>query len=207
LYLSVNGTEVKDKVRTTTGTKTIDLIAFKENTRNNFAAISKYKSPFPEIKVSFKENESISGHCYNSFNGKFELIEKTVNQIIIEGVTFKYQFAPEMILHISNQFAKIKPVTAVKNVNAVKALPEVKQAIVVPEIKPKQAALNVSIVDYSERAVAIVGDTIKIKDILKELGCRYNKFLSCGAGWIASKRNIEAIKKELSKLTINVQIN
>ena len=208
LYLSVNGTEVKEK----TGSKgslirTIDLIKFEAKAKDNFEAIANYKSPYPEIKVSFLANESISGYVYNVYNGEHELIEKTENQIIIEGTTFKYQFSPEMILHISNQFAKIKPVTAVKKVATVKALPEVKQAVVVAEIKPKQAALNVSIVDYSERAVAIVGDTIKIKDILRELGCRYNKFLSCGAGWVTSKRNVETIKSELSKLNLLLTIN
>ena len=46
-----------------------------------------------------------------------------------------------------------------------------------------------SIVDYSEKAVVMVGDTIKVKDNLKELGGRYNKFLSCGAGWVFSKKH------------------
>lgn len=184
LYLSVNGTEQK----VSTGMKgslirTINALSF-DDKEANCNSIAAYRSPYPEIKVKF--------------DGEI---------ITIEGATFKYQFAPEMILHISNQFAKIKPVTAVKKIETVKALPEVKQAIVVPEIKPKQAVLNVAIVDYSERAVAIVGDTIKIKDILKELGCRYNKFLSCGAGWITSKRNVETIKTELNKLNVLLTIN
>ncbi len=184
LYLSTNGTEVKEK----TGSKgslirTIDALSF-DDKEANCNSIANYKSPFPEIGVKF--------------DGEI---------ITISGATFKYQFPPEMILHISNQFAKIKTITAAKKVATVKALPEVKQAVVVAEIKPKQAALNVSIVDYSERAVAIVGDTIKIKDILKELGCRYNKFLSCGAGWVTSKRNVETIKSELNKLNVLLTIN
>ena len=184
LYLSVNGMEQK----VSTGSKgslirTINALSF-DDKEANYNAIAKYKSPYPEIKVKF--------------DGEI---------ITISGATFKYQFSPEMILHISNQFAKIKPVTAVKKVATVKASPEVKQAVVVAEIKPKQAALNVSIVDYSERAVAIVGDTIKIKDILRELGCRYNKFLSCGAGWVTSKRNVETISAELSKLNVLLTIN
>ena len=44
------------------------------------------------------------------------------------------------------------------------------------------------IIDYSEKAIALVGDTKDIKDKLKELGGRFNPRLSCGAGWIFSKK-------------------
>lgn len=46
----------------------------------------------------------------------------------------------------------------------------------------------VKIIDYSEKAFAVVGDTKPIKDNLKSLGGRYNKRLSCGAGWIFSAK-------------------
>lgn len=42
--------------------------------------------------------------------------------------------------------------------------------------------------NYSEKAIALVGDTKPIKDILKNLGGRFNSHLSCGAGWIFSKK-------------------
>lgn len=42
--------------------------------------------------------------------------------------------------------------------------------------------------DYSERAIALTGDTKPIKDDLKKLGGRYNPRLKCGAGWIFSKK-------------------
>lgn len=44
------------------------------------------------------------------------------------------------------------------------------------------------IIDYSAKAIAVVGDTRDIKDKLKELGGRFNPRLSCGAGWIFSKK-------------------
>lgn len=43
------------------------------------------------------------------------------------------------------------------------------------------------IIDYSEKAIAIVGDTMSIKEEFKKLGGRYNPRLSCGAGWVFPK--------------------
>lgn len=46
------------------------------------------------------------------------------------------------------------------------------------------------IINYSEKAIAVVGDTKAIKEQLKALGGKFNKYLKCGAGWVfaASKR-------------------
>jgi len=57
---------------------------------------------------------------------------------------------------------------------------------------------SVQIVDYSEKALAVIGDTYPIKDKLKGLGGRFNKFLSCGPGWIFSKTQLEELKTALS---------
>lgn len=56
---------------------------------------------------------------------------------------------------------------------------------------------DVKIVDYSEKAIAIIGDTKPIKELLKALGCRFNPYLSCGVGWIASKKREAEIRKAL----------
>lgn len=62
---------------------------------------------------------------------------------------------------------------------------------------------NIRVVDYTERSIAIVGDTKPIKDVLKKLGCRFNKFLriegTTMAGWIAS---IEKREKIINTLNI-----
>ena len=54
------------------------------------------------------------------------------------------------------------------------------------------------IIDYSERAIALVGDTKPIADKLKELGGRFNPRLSCGAGWIFSKRKEQELRNLLN---------
>ena len=58
--------------------------------------------------------------------------------------------------------------------------------------------VNFEIIDYSEKAIAVVGDTREIKDALKRLGGRFNPRLSCGAGWIFSKSKraqVEALQR------------
>ena len=57
---------------------------------------------------------------------------------------------------------------------------------------------GIEIVDYSEKAFAIIGDTKPIKDKLKELGGCFNGRLSCGAGWIFSKSKLDIVKQTLS---------
>ena len=57
---------------------------------------------------------------------------------------------------------------------------------------------GVQIIDYSEKAIAIVGDTRAIKDTLKTLGGRFNAHLTCGAGWIFSKTKEATLREALN---------
>ncbi len=57
---------------------------------------------------------------------------------------------------------------------------------------------NFEIIDYSEKAIALIGDTKPIADKLKELGGRFNPRLSCGAGWIFSKRKETELRNLLN---------
>ena len=59
-------------------------------------------------------------------------------------------------------------------------------------------AKGVQIIDYSEKAIAIVGDTRAIKDTLKTLGGRFNAHLTCGAGWIFSKAKEATLREALN---------
>lgn len=68
------------------------------------------------------------------------------------------------------------------------------------ENKEKEAF---KIINYSEKAIAIVGDTISIKDKLKEMGGRYNPRLTCGAGWIFPKSK----KEQLNKILLDYPYN
>lgn len=59
-------------------------------------------------------------------------------------------------------------------------------------------AEGLQIIDYSEKAIAIVGDTRAIKDTLKTLGGRFNAHLTCGAGWIFSKAKEATLREALN---------
>lgn len=57
---------------------------------------------------------------------------------------------------------------------------------------------SVQIIDYSEKAIAVIGDTKPIKDMLKNMGGKFNPRLSCGMGWIFPKNKMEQVKAALS---------
>ena len=59
------------------------------------------------------------------------------------------------------------------------------------------AAAGLQMVDYSEKAVAVIGDTKPHADALKRLGGRFNARLSCGPGWIFSKSKQGDIREAL----------
>ena len=60
--------------------------------------------------------------------------------------------------------------------------------------QPEARADGLEIVDYSEKAVAVTGDTRAHAYKLKELGGRFNARLKCGAGWIFSKKKEQEIR-------------
>ena len=59
-------------------------------------------------------------------------------------------------------------------------------------------AKGLQVIDYSEKAIAIVGETRAIKETLKTLGGRFNAHLTCGAGWIFSKAKEAALREALN---------
>lgn len=81
----------------------------------------------------------------------------------------------------------------------------------VPEVTPEPTetanfeavevkAGEIQIIDYSERAIAVIGDTKPIKEQLKAIGGKFNFRLSCGAGWIFSKNQLPEVENLLSSL-------
>lgn len=60
------------------------------------------------------------------------------------------------------------------------------------------------IINYSEKAIALVGDTKPIKDQLKAIGGRFNPRLTCGAGWIFSAKVREQLEALLNGGEVSV---
>ena len=71
-----------------------------------------------------------------------------------------------------------------------------------PEKKEKEsvniAGLEIQIIAYSEKAIAVIGDTKPIAGKLQEIGGRFNSHLSCGPGWIFSKKREKTVRDLLS---------
>lgn len=77
--------------------------------------------------------------------------------------------------------------------------PEAEQQPKQPNFKPVEVtAGEINIIDYSEKAIAVIGDTKPIKDKLKAMGGSFNPRLTCGAGWIFPKKKLAEITAALS---------
>lgn len=64
--------------------------------------------------------------------------------------------------------------------------------------KEALGSADIEVIDYSPKAIAIIGDTKAYKDELKSLGGRFNFKLKCGAGWIFPKSKEALIKKRFN---------
>lgn len=64
--------------------------------------------------------------------------------------------------------------------------------------KVKKSGAGLKIVDYSEKAFAVIGDTKQIKAKLMILGGKFNPKLTCGAGWIFSKKRMQSVRLALA---------
>lgn len=77
--------------------------------------------------------------------------------------------------------------------------PEAEQQPEQPNFKPVEVtAGEINIIDYSEKAIAVIGDTKPIRDKLKAMGGSFNPRLTCGAGWIFPKKKLAEITAALS---------
>ena len=55
--------------------------------------------------------------------------------------------------------------------------------------------IMLQVINYSDKAVALIGDTKAIKDTLKAMGGKFNPRLSCGAGWIFSAKKRDELQR------------
>ena len=66
------------------------------------------------------------------------------------------------------------------------------------EEQAEQGKPSINIINYSEKAFAVVGDTKAVKEELKKLGGRFNSKLSCGCGWIFSNKVRQEVERFIS---------
>ena len=71
----------------------------------------------------------------------------------------------------------------------------IKTPIVTPPTPPKSNKITIQ--DYTEKSIVILGDTKPIKDLLKSNKCKFNPHLKYGPGWVCSKKERDNITKIL----------
>lgn len=97
-------------------------------------------------------------------------------------------------IEVSDEYKVIEPKAKKSSIKTEKA----------EEAKDVEAvtAEGLEIVDYSEKAIAVFGDTKAIKEQLKELGGRFNPSLNYNgekrAGWIFSKKQTDKVRELLA---------
>lgn len=134
---------------------------------------------FAPAKIEALES-FVDGLQYGHFNSMEDIYESSSDktEVIIEGqILQQYKY-------VSSHF------------NETAATEEKEPNFEKVEVK----AGSVQIIDYSEKAIAVIGDTKPIKDTLKDLGGRFNFRLSCGAGWIFPKTKMIDLQKALGAI-------
>lgn len=128
-------------------------------------------------------------------------IFKALDAVTTYASSFRYDDSDGMIDYFdTNFYLKIKVSDEYKVIK-----PKVKKSSIKPEKAEEAkevesvAAEGLEVVDYSEKAIAIFGDTKTVKDQLKSLGGRFNPSLKHNgvkrAGWIFSKKQTDKVKE------------
>ena len=126
---------------------------------------------------------------------------KVLDAVTTYASSFRYDDSDSMQDYFdTNFYLKIKISEEYKVIE-----PKVKKSSVKPEKVEEAKGMKavtvegLEIVDYSEKAIAVFGDTKAIKEQLKELGGRFNPSLNYNgekrAGWIFSKKQSEAVRE------------
>lgn len=172
-----------------TSVKETIILAFSFSTKNNMNELKKACLNFEQTKEfaqGGKELEHTTGHSYlpdyylgseRWFGWKVNKSKYRINLTTEEGRNELYIAATEGRYFVPKE----DPKTTQEN-------------------KEKVSFSGVEILEYSEKAIAVIGDTKPIKDQLKELGGKFNFRLSCGAGWIFSKTKRSDLENLLSGL-------
>ena len=58
--------------------------------------------------------------------------------------------------------------------------------------------IELRIVDYSERSIAVIGKTRLFKKQFEKMGGKYNSNLKCGAGYVFSKKHQDEVEHVVS---------
>ncbi|MDH6313028.1 hypothetical protein M2137_001815 [Parabacteroides sp. PFB2-10] len=150
------------------------ILGFSKHTRDLFSEMRKYAGNFEGTAYLSEYNEGYEHREKYSMGDGYYLGESKYSGWIIEKIS----------LYNRERFIEDYAYTAGQEENiCIKA-----QQTIPPAVVQQTDNLQFEIVDYSEKALAIFGDTRPIKEQLKSLGGRFNPKLSYNggkkAGWI-----------------------
>ena len=60
---------------------------------------------------------------------------------------------------------------------------------------------DIKVIKYTDKSIAVIGETASYKELLKKIGGRYNSRLKCGPGWIFSAKKSDDIKQSFTELS------
>lgn len=86
------------------------------------------------------------------------------------------------------------------NAKVVKEAQEDRPATAPESVKslPVKGAKKIELIDYTERALVVVGDTTAFKDKLSSMNGKWMKMKSGGYGWMFSKKRLDEVAEVLS---------
>ncbi|WP_165043467.1 fusion protein [Dysgonomonas sp. ZJ709] len=161
------------------------ILGFSKHKRDIFSEMRKCASNFEETAYLAEYNEEYEHREKYSMGAGYYLGESSYHGWIIEKETFSdCERAIEYFAYIAGSADNIHIKTT--SVKAFKTEPKEQTKTQISNEK-----LQFEIVDYSQKAIALFGDTKAIKDLLLAMGGKFNPRLTHNeqkqAGWIFSK--------------------
>lgn len=164
------------------------ILGFSKHKRDIFSEMRKYASNFKETAYLAEYNEKYEHREKYSMGAGYYLGESKYRGWIIEKCPiytrertiedFAYTAGCLNGIHLGSKQADGQPISESEQINT--------------------NNLAFEIVDYSEKAIALFGDTKKIKDLLKAMGGKFNPRLTHNqgkqAGWIFQKSKREELQ-------------
>ncbi|NDW18785.1 fusion protein [Dysgonomonas sp. 216] len=174
------------------------ILGFSKHQRDIFSEMRKYASNFEETAYLFEYNENYEHREKYSMGKGYYLGESYYHGWIIKKVPiynrestikeFAYTAGNPDNIHIKT--------TGRKNTTVSGGQAGEMQAV------QRADNLRFEIVDYSEKAIALFGDTKEIKDLLKAMGGKFNPRLTHNnekqAGWIFSQTKRKELERVLN---------
>lgn len=177
---------------------------------------NKYTSYENDVTGDYRDyNPSIFNNLFGGFKYVFTTRENTLNTPEIkkefiqlldlandyDGDSYFYRFINKQVIKANQKFLRFERIENFSGSleDSVKIIFEDQEVKEAPTHTQTETTVGeVTIIQYSDKSIAVIGDTKPIKDDLKALGGRFNFRLTCGAGWIFQKTKEAEVKRFLN---------